>query len=89
MDIENSGSAKAPFKSTEWLQKKKQQKAFKNLKQNKTLKQICVNEMTNLQRINCIFHFIPHSYLTDLHLDAPASTKPAKKYCDVTGFEVR
>lgn len=26
--------------------------------------------------------------MLDLHLDAPPSIKPAKKYCDITGFEV-
>jgi len=75
MEIENSSVAKAPFKSAEWLQKKKEHKAVKHSKQNKNLKQICSNELTNSQRINY------------LHLDAPAPTKPVKKYCDITGFE--
>jgi len=53
MEIEGVTATKAPFKNPEWLKKKKEHKAAKNLKQNKSLKQICTNEMTNNKRINC------------------------------------
>lgn len=90
MESESSSVAKAPFKSAEWLQKKKEHKAVKHSKQNKSLKQICSNELTNSQRINCKYKLIMTkcSSFLDLHLDAPAPTKPVKKYCDITGFEV-
>lgn len=55
MDIESSN--KFTFKSQKWIQKKKEQKAAKSSKQNKSLKQICTNEMQNSQRINCTSHF--------------------------------
>ena len=53
MDIESFGGSRANFKSADWLRKKKEQKAIKNIKQNKNLKQICMNEMANSKRINC------------------------------------
>jgi len=90
MEIEGAIDVKVPFKNPEWIRKKKEHKAAKNLKQNKTLKQICTNEMTNNKRINCNVSkaFINLKFLIDLHLDAPSSLKPPKKYCDITGFEV-
>ena len=57
MESESSSVAKAPFKSAEWLQKKKEHKAVKHSKQNKSLKQICSNELNNSQRIKCIYEF--------------------------------
>ena len=53
MEVESVGTAKVPFKSVSWLQKKKEHKAIKNAKQNKSLKQICTNEMANSTRLNC------------------------------------
>jgi hypothetical protein len=41
---------------------------------------------TNI-RTNLIVYYIP-SLNTDMSIDAPPSLKPAKRYCDVTGFEV-
>jgi hypothetical protein len=85
MDIETSN--KFPFKNQKWLQKKKEQKASKSSKQNKNLKQICMNEMQSTQRLNCKT-FQRKIIFQDLHLDAPSSLKPPKRYCDITGFEV-
>lgn len=65
METESSSVAKAPFKSAAWLQKKKEHKAAKHSKQNKNLKQICTNELTNnSQRINCINHINSYFGLT-------------------------
>ena len=41
------------FKNPSYIEKKKEHKQPKNLKQTKNLRQICLNEMTNPNRINC------------------------------------
>eukprot|EP00825_Cyclidium_porcatum_P048351 TRINITY_DN8102_c0_g1_i1.p3 TRINITY_DN8102_c0_g1~~TRINITY_DN8102_c0_g1_i1.p3 ORF type:complete len:124 (+),score=22.89 TRINITY_DN8102_c0_g1_i1:199-570(+) len=72
MDLENQAQL---FKNIKWTQRKKELKQSRSQRQNKNLKQICTNELTSNNQFN---------YMS---IEGPFLLKPAKKYCDITGFE--
>ena len=63
MDLEDQYKSydKTPFKNPNWYQIKKELKQSRNQRLNKSLKQICSNEMLSKTKFNCdnnIFKFL-------------------------------
>ncbi len=67
----------AGFRDAEWERLKGEMKPQKASRQNKGLKALALAEQGSS---------LPFHYMT---IEAPQSLKPAKKYCDLTGFETR
>ena len=72
------------YKNPNWPERKRELKNSRNQRTTKSIKNIRVIDSPCDPVFNCI---IP-SYV-DCSIDVGPSSKPAQKYCDITGYEVK
>ncbi|CAK90509.1 unnamed protein product (macronuclear) [Paramecium tetraurelia] len=71
------------FKNSQWQARKKELKSRRQ-SQSRKFNNIKAQVQINNSAFNC-----NNNYISDLSIEAPPSLKPAKRYCDVTGFEAK
>lgn len=70
---DESSEQKFPFKNPSYLAKKKEQKQVKSSKQNKTIRNLCLNEMTQFpERLNCNNNLPPHFHAIQFCVRSPS-----------------